>query len=108
MQYSLLPRLFFVRITAAPRNRRFNRTSTMAFTVSIDNHLAVGIGIAHEITIPKHSGMKVFVMSLITNKVVTSEDSDVQTNHEEVLATSAKRAETMKSFVERLVECLNV
>ncbi|VDO01637.1 unnamed protein product [Rodentolepis nana] len=67
---------------------------------------AVGMSTAHETTIAKHAGMKVFAMSLITNNVVTSEDSDVLTNHEEVLATSAKRAETMKSFVERLVESL--
>ncbi|KAM3171173.1 hypothetical protein ACTXT7_017155 [Hymenolepis weldensis] len=67
---------------------------------------AVGMSTAHETTIAKHAGMKVFAMSLITNKVVLDEDSNVQTNHEEVLETSAKRAETMKSFVERLVECL--
>nr|CDS34496.2 purine nucleoside phosphorylase [Hymenolepis microstoma]CDS35244.2 purine nucleoside phosphorylase [Hymenolepis microstoma] len=67
---------------------------------------AVGMSTAHETTIAKHAGMKVFAMSLITNMVVMSEDSDVETNHEEVLAISAKRAETMKSFVERLVECL--
>lgn len=65
---------------------------------------AVGMSTAHETTVAKHAGMKVFAMSLITNKVVMELESEQQTNHEEVLETSARRAETMKQFVSTLVE----
>lgn len=62
-----------------------------------------GMSTAHEATIAKHANMKVFGLSLITNKVVMDEDSDVQASHEEVLATSAKRAEIITCLIARLV-----
>lgn len=68
---------------------------------------AVGMSTAHETTVAKHAGMKVFAMSLITNMVVQDEDSNVQCNHEEVLETGKKRTEIMKDFVTKLVECMN-
>ena len=64
---------------------------------------AVGMSTVHETTVACHSGMKVFAMSLITNMIVTDEDSDVICNHEEVLQISSERAETMKTFVMRFV-----
>lgn len=67
---------------------------------------AVGMSTIHETIVARHASMKVFGMSLITNKVALDEDSEVVCNHEEVLEISAKRAETMKSFVEKLVEKL--
>ncbi|CUT99285.1 purine nucleoside phosphorylase [Echinococcus multilocularis] len=37
---------------------------------------AAGMSTAHETIVAKHAGMKVFAMSLITNKIVIEEDSD--------------------------------
>ncbi|EUB54952.1 Purine nucleoside phosphorylase [Echinococcus granulosus] len=67
---------------------------------------AVGMSTIHETVVAKHAGMKIFGMSLITNNIVVDEDSQVNCNHEEVLETSAKRAEIMKTFVKKLVEKL--
>ncbi|KAL5966090.1 Purine nucleoside phosphorylase [Taenia solium] len=67
---------------------------------------AVGMSTIHEAVVAKHANMKIFGMSLITNKVALDEDSEIVCNHEEVLEISAKRAETMKTFVEKLVEKL--
>ncbi|VDM33742.1 unnamed protein product [Hydatigera taeniaeformis] len=69
---------------------------------------AVGMSTIHEAVVARHAGMKIFGMSLITNKVALDEDSEVICNHEEVLETSAKRAEIMKTFVEKLVGRLGV
>ncbi|VDK39150.1 unnamed protein product [Taenia asiatica] len=63
---------------------------------------AVGMSTIHEAVVAKHANMKIFGMSLITNKVALDEDSEIVCNHEEVLEISAKRAETMKTFVQKL------
>ncbi|VDO00395.1 unnamed protein product [Rodentolepis nana] len=68
---------------------------------------AVGMSTVHETSVARHADMKVFAMSLITNMIVQDEDSDELANHEEVLETSNKRAETMKTFVTKLVEYMN-
>nr|CUU97889.1 hypothetical transcript [Hymenolepis microstoma] len=68
---------------------------------------AVGMSTVHETSVARHADMKVFAMSLITNMIVQDEDSDELVNHEEVLEISNKRAETMKTFVTKLVEYMN-
>lgn len=65
---------------------------------------AVGMSTVHETTVACHASMKVFAMSLITNMIVLDENSKVLCNHEEVLQTSAKRSEAMKTFVMHFVK----
>ncbi|BHF74764.1 hypothetical protein SprV_0501785200 [Sparganum proliferum] len=62
-----------------------------------------GFSTAHETMVASHCGLKVFAMSLVTNMVIMDYDTPRITNHEEVLETSAKRSETMKELVTRLV-----
>ncbi len=59
---------------------------------------------AHETIVAAHAGLKVFAMSLVTNKEIMEEAREEVTNHEEVLETSAKRAETMKELVTKLIK----
>lgn len=65
---------------------------------------AAGMSTTHETIVAKHAGLKVFAMSLITNKIVIEEDSEVTCTHEEVLQTAAMRAEVMKTFVVKMLE----
>ncbi|KAM7538770.1 hypothetical protein Aperf_G00000052472 [Anoplocephala perfoliata] len=65
---------------------------------------AVGMSTAHEATVAKHAGMKVFAVSLITNKIDVSEDNLKDCSHEEVLETSNRMAETMKTFISKVLE----
>ncbi|VDN11796.1 unnamed protein product [Dibothriocephalus latus] len=62
-----------------------------------------GMSTAHETMVASHCGLKVFAMSLVTNKVMVEEDSSAVTNHAEVLETSKKRTETMKELVTKIV-----
>ncbi|VDD75777.1 unnamed protein product [Mesocestoides corti] len=67
---------------------------------------AAGMSTVHESTVANHAGMKVFAMSLITNKILLDESVEATCCHEEVLEMSAKRSETMKALVTKLVETL--
>lgn len=58
---------------------------------------------AHETMVAAHAGLKVFAMSLVTNKEIMEEDREEITNHEEVLETSAMRAKTMQDLVTQLI-----
>uniref|UniRef100_A0A0X3P6B0 Purine nucleoside phosphorylase n=1 Tax=Schistocephalus solidus TaxID=70667 RepID=A0A0X3P6B0_SCHSO len=62
-----------------------------------------GFSTAHETMVASHCGLNVFAMSLVTNIVIVEDESPRITNHEEVLETSAKRSETLKELVTRLV-----
>jgi len=56
-----------------------------------------------EVVIARHCGMRVFGLSLITNKVVTDYDSDERANHEEVLETTRMRTQVLQKIVSNLV-----
>lgn len=46
---------------------------------------AVGMSTAHEVLVARHAGMRVMACSGITNVAIDAVDSEVETNHEEVL-----------------------
>ncbi|KAK7152138.1 hypothetical protein R3I94_008466 [Phoxinus phoxinus] len=64
---------------------------------------AVGMSTVPEVVIARHCGMRVFGLSLITNKVVTDYDSKERANHEEILETTRMRTEDLKKIVSNLV-----
>uniref|UniRef100_A0A672LSG1 purine-nucleoside phosphorylase n=1 Tax=Sinocyclocheilus grahami TaxID=75366 RepID=A0A672LSG1_SINGR len=45
----------------------------------------LGMSTVHEVIVARHCGMRVFALSLITNKAVMDYDSEEKANHEEVL-----------------------
>ncbi|XP_006274606.3 purine nucleoside phosphorylase [Alligator mississippiensis] len=60
---------------------------------------AVGMSTVPEVIIARHCGLRVFGISLITNKVVMNYDSQERANHEEVLHTSRIRAAALQKLV---------
>lgn len=63
-----------------------------------------GMSTVPEVVIARHCGVRVFGLSLITNKVVTDYDSREKTNHEEVLETTRIRTEDLQKIVSHLVK----
>lgn len=57
----------------------------------------------HEVIVARHSGMRCFALSLITNLAVMDYDSKDRANHEEVLETGRMRAKQLESLVSSLV-----
>lgn len=57
----------------------------------------------HEVIVARHCGMRVFALSLITNKAVMDYDSVEKANHEEVLQTGKQRAEQLERLVSTIV-----
>lgn len=74
---------------------KFDSSSLLFFT---------GMSTVPEVVIARHCGVRVFGLSLITNKVVTDYDSKERTNHEEVLETTRLRAEDLQKIVSHLVK----
>lgn len=61
-----------------------------------------GMSTVHEVIVARHSGMRCFALSLISNKSVMDYDSQEKANHEEVLETGRLRAK----HLEKLVSCM--
>ncbi|XP_062477305.1 purine nucleoside phosphorylase [Pezoporus occidentalis] len=64
---------------------------------------AVGMSTIPEVIVARHCGLRVLGISLITNKVVMSYNSQEKANHEEVLRISVVRAEALKKLVTHLL-----
>ncbi|KAL0978210.1 hypothetical protein UPYG_G00167520 [Umbra pygmaea] len=69
---------------------------------------AVGMSTAPEVVVASHCGMRVFGLSLITNKVVKSYDDGEPVNHEAVLEVSKLRSQTLQSLVTELVSQMDI
>lgn len=74
--------------------------SRMLFKLGAD---AVGMSTAPEVIVARHCGMRVFALSLITNKAVMDYDSEEKANHEEVLEMGNRRAEQLERLVTTMV-----
>uniref|UniRef100_A0A667Y9B2 Purine nucleoside phosphorylase n=1 Tax=Myripristis murdjan TaxID=586833 RepID=A0A667Y9B2_9TELE len=64
---------------------------------------AVGMSTAPEVVVAVHCGLRVFGISLITNKVVKSYEDRECVNHEGVLEVSKLRSHTLQQLVSELV-----
>lgn len=64
---------------------------------------ASGMSTVPEVVVARHCGLRVFGLSLITNKVVTDYESKERANHEEVLETTRMRTEDLQRLVSHLV-----
>ncbi|XP_028449721.1 purine nucleoside phosphorylase 5b [Perca flavescens] len=64
---------------------------------------AVGMSTVHEVIVARHAGMRVFALSLISNRSVMDYDSQEKANHEEVLETGMMRAEQLEKLVSTMV-----
>ena len=67
-----------------------------------------GMSTVHEVIVASHSGMTVFAMGLISNKCVTSYDTEEFANHQEVMETGKSREKTLQEFVSRMIQHITV
>jgi len=65
---------------------------------------AAGMSTCHEALAAKHSGLKIFGLSLITNKVVTDTSIVKGPTHEEVLKVAKERAQTATALLEEIIK----
>ncbi|KAK6491459.1 purine nucleoside phosphorylase-like [Huso huso] len=64
---------------------------------------SVGMSTIPEVTVAKHCGLRVFGLSLITNKVSLDYSREEKVNHEEVLEMCKMRAEMLQNLVNTLI-----
>ncbi|XP_041092842.1 purine nucleoside phosphorylase-like isoform X3 [Polyodon spathula] len=77
---------------------------TVSAELGYSDFLKEGMSTVHEVIVARHCGMRVFGLSLITNKAVMDYDSESKANHEEVLQTGLERASQLERMISRLVE----
>uniref|UniRef100_A0A5K3FJ63 Purine nucleoside phosphorylase n=1 Tax=Mesocestoides corti TaxID=53468 RepID=A0A5K3FJ63_MESCO len=65
-----------------------------------------GMSTAQETIVAKHAGLKVFAISLMTNRVALDNESEEVANHEEVLEVATQRADLVKTFIMNMVKAL--
>ena len=63
---------------------------------------------APEVLVASHCGMRVFGLSLITNKVVKCYDDPECVDHESVLEVSKLRSQTLQALVSELVGRMDI
>ncbi|KAL8179930.1 UNVERIFIED_CONTAM: hypothetical protein K2H54_074224 [Gekko kuhli] len=64
---------------------------------------AVGMSTAAEVVVARHCGLRVFGLSLITNKVTKEYDAWESADHHQVLEVSQRRASILQMFLTELV-----
>ncbi|KAJ6655884.1 hypothetical protein lerEdw1_004654 [Lerista edwardsae] len=64
---------------------------------------AVGMSTAAEVVVARHCGLRVFGLSLITNKVTKEYGAKEHVEHHRVLAVSQRRASALRTFLTELV-----
>lgn len=69
---------------------------------------AVGMSTAPEVLVASHCGIRVFGLSLITNKVVKSYEDNEAVNHEAVLEVGKMRSETLQALVTELISHMDI
>ncbi|XP_061747998.1 purine nucleoside phosphorylase 4a [Nerophis ophidion] len=69
---------------------------------------AVGMSTAPEVVTATHCGLRVFGLSLITNKVVKSYEDTDRVDHQGVLEVGRMRSQTLQHFVSQLVSRMDV
>lgn len=62
-----------------------------------------GMSTAPEVLVASHCGMRVFGLSLITNKVVKSYEDSETTNHETILEVSKMRSEMLQKLITEII-----
>jgi len=68
---------------------------------------AAGMSTCHEALTAKHCGLKIFGLSLITNKVVTDANIVTGPSHEEVLLVGKQRAQIATALLEEVIKQMN-
>ena len=61
-----------------------------------------------EVIVACHASMRIFGLSLITNKCILEYDSDASANHEEVLEAGKKQASVMLKLVSTIAERMEI
>ncbi|XP_067904725.1 purine nucleoside phosphorylase 4a [Heterodontus francisci] len=69
---------------------------------------AVGMSTVPEVTVARHCGLRVFGLTLITNKVTKEYDCNEVVDHEAVLSIGKMRAGMLQSLVTELVACMEL
>ncbi|XP_041834391.1 purine nucleoside phosphorylase 4a [Melanotaenia boesemani] len=69
---------------------------------------AVGMSTAPEVVVATHCGLRVFGLSLITNKVVKSYEDPERVNHEGVLEVGRLRSQTVQQLVTELISRMEI
>ncbi|XP_031705415.1 purine nucleoside phosphorylase 4a [Anarrhichthys ocellatus] len=69
---------------------------------------AVGMSTAPEVVVATHCGLRVFGLSLITNKVVKSYVDSDSVNHEDVLEVGRLRSQTVQQLVTEMISRMDI
>ncbi|XP_068120687.1 purine nucleoside phosphorylase-like [Hyperolius riggenbachi] len=69
---------------------------------------AVGMSTAPEVVVAKHCGMRVFGLSLITNRVAQGYELQESVNHEGVLEVGKQRSQVLQDLITGLVKSIDL